>query len=207
MIRLPTVKGVPTWIEVKDTTGRYGEGVKLYKAIVGGKTTALPKSYIEREIQRQEEIENMGYSKTMKKKMSRAQSYAINNLKPEQLEQFLAKMPNIISGMIALKDKGVVLPEGFERRLNLILKKIEQLTPEERAEFYFSYSEEFSDTTDWYHLSKKYAHAPPGLFEMDKKDLQRLQELGFENYEQYVNKIYNDLGTLNEKLNTIIRKR
>lgn len=207
MIRLPTVKGVPTWIEVKDTTGRYGEGVKLYKAIVGGKTVALPKAYIERELKFQKGYENMDYSETMKKKMSRAQSYAINKLDPEQMKQFLGKMPTIIKGMLALKKEGVVLPEGFERRLNLILKKINQLTNEEKSEFYFTYSEEFSDTTDWYHLSKKYSYARLDMFDLNEKDLERLKKLGFKDYQDYVNKIYDNLGTLNNKLNEILRAR
>ena len=206
-IRLPTVKGVPQWIPSKTTSGRYGETVQLYKAIVGGKTVDLPRGYIERELKFQEEYKKEGYSKTMEKKLSRAQTYTISQLDEAQFEQFIAKMPNIVSGMVALKEKGVKLPPGFERRLNLIIKKIKSLSAEERAEFYFENTEEFSDTTDWYHLSKKYAHKPSELFSLDEKDLKKLKEKGFNSYEDFVNSVYDDLGTLNDKLNEFIRNK
>lgn len=207
MIRLPTRHGIPVWIPAGQTQGRYGESVQLYKAIVGGKTVALPKSYIERELQRTAEWEEMGLSKTMRKKMSRAQSWDINKLSEKQFEQFLAKMPNIINGMLALKQQNVKLPPGFERRLKLIVSKLEQLSPEERAEFYFKYADEFNETSDWYKLAQKYGYKPGDIFGLDEKDIQKLKEKGFDTYDEYVQGVYSDLGELNNKLNKYLRTR
>lgn len=205
-IRLPTVKGVPTWIPVKDTSNRYGEGVQLYKAIVGGKTEALPKSFIERELQRQAEYKNAGYSKTMQSKMSRAQTYAINQTSGYQFQQFIAKMPSIIEGMVALEKQGVKLPPNFKRRLNSIIKKLNEMTPEQRADFYYENSEEFNETVDWYKLARKYGYKPSELFDLDESDLQALSEMGFDSYDEFVEGVYDDLGKLNTKLNNYIRK-
>ena len=204
--RLPTEKGKPVWRLSNVQDNRFGEGVKLYDAIVAGKTMHFPKPYIERELERQEQIAQMDVSETMRKKLGRAQSFAVQQTSTYQFQQFIAKMPAIIEGMVALEKQGVKLPPNFKRRLNSIIKKLNEMTPEERANFYFENSEEFNEAVDWYKLARKYGYKPSDLFELDESDIQSLNEMGFDSYDEFVEGVYDDLGALNTKLNSYRRK-
>lgn len=220
--RLPRRKGVPMWIPTR-TVDINGENIQLYKVYINNKPYERTKAQIESQISEEELIASFEVSEYMKKQLRRASIREFGMSDAERLAKFLGKMPAVVAGMLAVEQNGAKLPPGFKRRLNLIQQKLESLPAEDRERFYYENRELFEDTTDWYRLTKKYAHKPGEIFSLDEKDIQRLEEMGFSSlrrenfrslneystalYNDYINKVYNDLGEINNTLNDFINKR
>ena len=220
--RLPTRNGIPMWIPTR-TVEYHGEIVQLYKVYINNKSYERTKGQIMAQISEEEKIASMDISDYMKSQYRRASIREFKMDESDRLAKYLARLPGVVQGMLAIEEKGAKLPPGFKRRLNLIQQKLSQMSINEREQFYFQNRDLFEDSSDWYNLTKRYAHMPADMISLDEKDIQKLEQMGFSNlnrsdfktideyskalYSEYINNVFKNLGEINEELNKFMRKR
>lgn len=201
-VRMPTFrlarrKGEEQWVKGNvftkiNSKTKEIQRVQLFKGVAGGKSVELPRAQTEFLLQQMEEARAMGGKEGAN--LARQVVESALNFNKQQLYNFLAKMPDIVEGMIADAKRSNAPPE-LRKALRSILKKVNKMTWEQRNDFYVKYGDLFEDTTDWYLLMKKYGWKP-GNFDLDPADKKKLQEKGFNSITEYYEHIMNNLNTI-----------
>ena len=131
---------------------------------------------------------------------------------------FLARMPDIVDGMKAYLKDNTALNAHIKVQLDLLISKIQRMTPEERARFYEENPDLFSDMTDYYEWLKKNSgniirdsSKPSAKYKdmtidsyvkknvMNVKDInKKIHEFSKKNKIDFSKRTFNDIDDLNE---------